>query len=64
MISFNQSTYSVDEDSGSVKPVLLLNNPSLNDFTMRVLSINESASGKLITSMKLATYTKSAFLSI
>ena len=48
IIKFNQSAYSIDEDNGSVEPLLLLNIPAFTDFTVQVLSSDESASGKSI----------------
>ena len=36
VISFNQSTYSVEEDSGSFHPVLVLSNPLSSDITLQV----------------------------
>jgi len=35
-VKFNQSTYSVKEDNGSVEPVLVLSNPSSTDITVQV----------------------------
>ena len=46
-IKFNQSAYNIYEDSGSVNPVLILSDLFLTDYTVRVNSISESASGKL-----------------
>ena len=45
-IKFEQVTYAVDEVAGSVKPVLVLSNPSSNAITVKVFSANGSATGK------------------
>ena len=45
-ISFNQSTYSVNEDDGPAQPVLVLSNPSSADITIQVKATNGSATGK------------------
>ena len=45
VITFNQSTYSVDEDDGPVQPVLVLSNPSSTNITVKVLSTDGSATG-------------------
>ena len=44
-ISFNQSEYSVDEDERSVKPVLILSNPSSTDITLQVKDEKDTATG-------------------
>ena len=48
-IKFNQSTYNIYEDNGPVKPVLILSNISLIEFTVEVLTASGSANGKFIT---------------
>ena len=45
-LSFNQSTYNVDEDDGPTQPVLVLSNPSSTDITISVFSTDGSATGK------------------
>ena len=45
-MKFNQSTYSVYEDSGPVQPVLVLSNPSSTDITVEVFSTNITALGE------------------
>ncbi|XP_065905004.1 uncharacterized protein [Dysidea avara] len=45
MVSFNQSTYIVEEDDGPVQPVLVLSNPSSTDVTISVFSTDRSATG-------------------
>jgi len=45
-ISFNQSTYSVDEDDGAAQPVLVLSNPSSTDITVQVRSKDKTATGE------------------
>ena len=44
-MSFNHSTYIVDEDDGPVQPVLVLSNPSSTDITVRVLNHDNTAIG-------------------
>ena len=46
IVNFDQSTYSTDEDKGSVQLVLILSNPSATDITVRVFSDDGSATGK------------------
>ena len=48
-MEFNQSAYSINENNGSVQPVLILSDISLIEFTVQVRSISESASGEFIT---------------
>ena len=45
-VSFNQSTYSVDEDDGPAQPVLVLSDPSSTDITVQVESNDITATGK------------------
>ena len=45
-VSFEQQTYSVDENSESVQAVLNLSKPSPNDITALVLNRDRSATGK------------------
>ena len=45
-MSFNQSTYSVDEEDGPAQPVLVLSNPSSTDITVQVRSNNITATGE------------------
>ena len=45
-MSFNQSTYSVDEDDGPAQPVLVLSSPSSANITVQMFSIDGSAAGK------------------
>jgi len=42
-ISFNQSTYSVNEDDGPAQPVLVLSNPSSTNITVQVSDIQNTA---------------------
>ena len=46
-VRFNDSTYRVSESDGLVQPVLLFSNPSSTDITVRVISTNNNATGKL-----------------
>ena len=43
---FNQSMYSVNEDAGSVQPVLVISNPSSTDITVQVTVTDGSATGE------------------
>lgn len=45
-VKFEQTTYTVSEVAGSVKPVLVLSNPSSTAITVEVFSTNGSATGK------------------
>ena len=45
-VSFSQSTYSVNEDDGSVQPVLVLSNPSSTNITVLVIDDSDTATGK------------------
>ena len=45
-VMFEQSTYSVDEDSGPAQPVLVLSNPSSMEFTVQVTNTDGSATGE------------------
>ena len=45
-VSFNQSTYSVNENSGPVQPVLVLSNPSTIDITVEIMNNDNTAIGK------------------
>ena len=47
-VKFSQSTYSVNENSGVVQPVLVLSIPSSTDITVEVISTDGSATGELI----------------
>ena len=41
-ISFNQSSYSVDEDKGPAQPVLVLSNPSSTDIIVAITDMSGS----------------------
>ena len=45
-VNFDQSTYAINEDKGSVQLLLELSNPSTTDITVRVFSRDGSATGK------------------
>ena len=45
-MSFNQSTYSVNEDDGSVQPVLVLSNPSSTNITIQVKETSGAATSE------------------
>ena len=44
-VKFNQSTYSVDENGGSVQLVLVLSNPSSFDITIQLFNTDVTAFG-------------------
>ena len=46
-IFFNESTYTIDENSGHVQPVLVLSNPSSTDINVRVTDNEDTATGEL-----------------
>ena len=43
---FSETTYSVDENAGSVRPVLVLSNPSATEFTVQVRENERSATSE------------------
>ena len=45
-VSFNQSTYSVNEDAGTAQLLLMLSNPSSTDITVVVYNTNGTAFGE------------------
>ena len=45
-VSFEQQTYSVDEDDGPAQPALNLSNPSSTDITVKVFDAEGSATGE------------------
>ena len=45
-MGFAQLRYNIDEDKGSVQLLLELSNASTTDITIRLLSIDGSATGK------------------
>ena len=45
-VSFNQSTYSVNEDAGTAQLLLMLSNPSSTDITVVVYNTNRTAFGE------------------
>lgn len=47
VVKFNQSSYIIHEVNLSVQITVVLSNPSTNDITIQVLSIDESATSKL-----------------
>ena len=55
-VTFSQSTYSADEDSGVVQPVLNFSNPSSTNITIQVRSIDNTTTGKIITLLCYTTY--------
>ena len=46
---FAQTTYGVNEGDGPAQPVLVLSNPSSMTFTVQVIDIDGSATGKHIS---------------
>ena len=48
-VSFENLTYTADEDDEKIEPVLVLSNPSSSVITVQVFSTDESATGKQLT---------------
>ena len=48
VVSFSQSTYSVNENAELVQPALVLSNPSSSEITVQVNDIGITATGELI----------------
>ena len=48
-VSFEQLTYTADEDDEKIELVLVLSNPSSSVITVQVLSTDGSATGKQLT---------------
>ena len=46
-VFFNQSAYTVDENTGLVQPVLILSEPQSTEFTVQVIDSSHTATGKL-----------------
>ena len=57
-VSFNQSTYMVNEDEGPAQPVLVLSNPSSTDITVIVNVTDGSANGKSLLTLKSTSICK------
>jgi len=51
-VSFSQSTYNLNEDSGPAQPVLILSNPSSTDITVQVSTSDGTATGEECTAYK------------
>lgn len=47
-ISFNQSTYSVNENDVAVKPVLILSDPETNNITVQIEDVENSAKSEYV----------------
>ena len=45
-VMFSQSTYSVNEDDGPARAVLVLSNPSSTDINVQVTTTDGSATGE------------------
>ena len=45
-VMFNQSMYSVNENAGPARPVLVLSNPSSTTTTVQVFNTDGSATGE------------------
>ena len=56
IVSFNHSTYIVDEDDRSVQPILVLNIPSSTDIIVQVINDDITAIGKHSTLGKVVNY--------
>ena len=49
---FSQSSYSINENAGPLKPILVLSNPSSVDITIQVSDFQGGATSELISSSK------------
>ena len=47
VVSFDSSTYSIDEDNGPVQPVLILSGPSRIIVTVEVVNADLTATGTI-----------------
>ena len=45
-LRFNPTIYSINENNGILQPILILSAPLLTDFTLQVINIDSTASGK------------------
>ena len=45
-VSFIKSTYNINEDDGAVQVELVLTKPSSADFTVQVMNVDGTATGK------------------
>jgi len=45
-VTFSHTLYSVNEDNGTARPVLILSNPSSTDITVQVTTTDGSATGE------------------
>jgi len=52
-VTFDETTYSVDEDDGPAQPVLVLSNPSSTAISVQVRDTSRSATGKCIVPLSL-----------
>ena len=50
---FNQSTYSVNENAGPVRPVVLISEPLSIDITVQIITIDGSATGEYYRTLAL-----------
>ena len=48
-VSFNQSTYMINENDGLVQPVLVLSNSVATDITLQVITNDITATGEYIS---------------
>ena len=48
ILRFNQTTYRINENDGSIQLVLVLSNPSLTDITIQVIDSEVSATSHLV----------------
>ena len=54
-VNFNQTKYLVNQHDGPVQPVIVLSNPSSIDITVRVVSIDGTATGECVLHNMVAT---------
>ena len=48
---FNQSMYSINEDTGPAQPVLVISNPSSTDITVQMTNTDGSATGEYCSNL-------------
>ena len=52
-VTFEQLLFNVNEDAGSVQPVLILSNPSLTSIVVEVCNTDGSATGEYCVTLMM-----------
>jgi len=55
-VSFNQSTYSVNEDDGPIQLVLALSSPTMTSITVEIEYSDDTATGMLFLILQIILY--------